>query len=127
MCTQLPIECAQGFFCKSPGGDGGTGTCQAARALGQTCGDFTADPTLADEACSWRSSGDTKRYCAFVADFDAGTTKDAGDWKCANALPNGQGCYLSTWCAAGICDPNDTSCKAQLPYFEGACKQVVTP
>jgi hypothetical protein len=122
------MECAQGFFCKRPvGSDAGTGTCTAMRGLGAACGDVSSDPFVADEACSWRSGGDTRRYCEFLADFDAGTEKDAGDWKCASGLANGQPCYVSQWCASGICDENTLLCSSPVKYFGGACNAYINP
>lgn len=122
------IECAPGFFCKTAlGSEAGTsGTCTAIRPLGGACGDF-GDQQTPDPACSWRGSGDTKRYCAFADDVTSGTFKDAGDWKCANGLANGSECYLSTWCASGICDDGTLKCKDPSTYFASSCTNYVTP
>lgn len=121
------IECSQGFFCKTTlGSDSGVGTCTAIRPAGGNCGDFTEDPGASDPACSWRGGGDTKRFCAF-ADDTSGTFRDAGDWKCTPGLANDNGCYLSTWCANGICDDTTFKCATPSNYFASSCQQYVVP
>jgi hypothetical protein len=123
------MECAPGFFCKSPlGSDAGAGTCTALRPAGSSCGDFgdenSVDPT---PACSWRGSGDTSRYCAF-ANVDAGVLLPQADWKCSDALPNGSDCANSTWCASGICadrDPNKYKCVTPSNFFASSCESYI--
>lgn len=122
------IECSQGFFCKGAlGSDSGAGTCTAIQPLGGNCGDFTDDPGASDPACSWRGGGDTKRFCEFADDTTSGTLRDAGDWKCAEGLANGSGCYLSTWCKDGICDEATGECKTPSSFFANSCAKYVTP
>lgn len=104
------IECAPGFFCSS------TQKCEALRGENEPCGDFTTDNGIAEEACSWRGSGDTNRFCETYD--DAGTAiEDAGAWVCRTALPNGSFCNNSAWCAEGMCS---------IEQFEYICKEPVT-
>jgi hypothetical protein len=122
------IECAQGFYCKTAlGSDSGVGTCTAIQAVGGNCGDFTEDPGAADPACSWRGSGDTKRFCQFDDDNDPTALRAPADWKCAEGLTNGSGCYLSTWCKDGICDEATGNCKTPSNYFGNSCAKYVVP
>lgn len=118
------VECASGFFC-----NGTTNKCEALRGENQPCGDFTTDNGVAEEACSWRGSGDTNRFC--MTSDDAGTSiDDAGAWVCQNALPNGSFCNNSAWCAQGMCsiEQFEYICREPVTYFPrepGNCGQLV--
>ncbi len=89
------MECAQGYFCNRPTSDA-SGTCTALRPLNGPCGDFTTDPSVAPNACSWRSGGDTARHCSTME-------ADAADWKCVGSQPPGSDCQDHAWCASGFC------------------------
>ncbi len=113
VCTRS-IQCASGFFC-----NGQTKKCEALRAENAPCGDFTTDESLADEACSWRASGDTNRYCESY-DEDGNAIEDAGAWVCKPGRANGAYCNTSAWCGNGMCsiaDINSGTCTDPVTYF----------
>jgi hypothetical protein len=118
-------ECQVGSFCKGAV-DGGAGTCTAIRAVGAACGDFTDDPVLADEACSYRRGGAPANYCNFYDFTAAGDgTLDAGDWKCAAPLNAGASCANSLWCNQTLCDPGSFTCVTPDKYFDQSCTRFV--
>ncbi len=125
------IECAPGHFC-NPADDGGLGTCTPLRGEGENCstvnsGNDDSDSFIAEEACSYRAGGDTGRHCDSY-DYTNGVYRARQDWTCQPNVANGQGCNLTGWCASGICDPNDFTCKSPLQYFSKySCEAHVNP
>lgn len=107
------LDCAQGNFCATDGGDAG-GTCLATRPPNGACGDYTQDPGVADELCSWRGAGGDE-YCNIFSDFDAGTLADAGDWKCQASNGIGGNCNSDGWCTAAACDIENATYKCVSP------------
>jgi hypothetical protein len=105
------LQCAPGHFCKG-------GKCEALRLADAGCGDFTTDIGVAEEACSWRGSGDTLRFCE---SYDQqGTELPVASWRCRPALPNGSACNNSAWCADGMCSlaaGPEYKCKDPVTYF----------
>ena len=102
-----------------------TGKCEALRGDDAGCGDFTADNGVANEACSWRGSGDTNRYCEFY-DFNADDVLPQDQWRCRTARPNNESCISSLWCGEGLCDDRndldmsgdpDFVCRTPISYF----------
>jgi hypothetical protein len=122
-CAQS-IECKSNHFCKLPD-DGGAGTCEALRPLNGNCGDFTSDPSLGDQACSYRAGGNTGNFCKFY-DLTNGTPIAPADWKCEAATGAGTTCATSLWCEQTICN-NSNTCVTPEKYFEPACSQFVIP
>lgn len=117
------IDCAPGNFC-NPSAAGGA-KCEALRPADGGCGDVSSDPVVADQACSWRSSGDTARHCE-VYDFLGGNDIAQADWKCKAAYPNTSDCANSAWCAAGICSSETFTCESPSVLFNsGSCGQFV--
>jgi hypothetical protein len=123
------IECAEGFFCKTPEGSASNdGVCTPLRSIDGACGDF-GDHNYADAACSWRGGGNTKAFCA-LANF--GGAKGVGilppaQWKCEAGKPNGASCGNSTWCADGICDETTGVCSATSKLFAMQCSIYAYP
>jgi hypothetical protein len=104
------IECAPGEFCfPLDGGVGPAGTCMPLRTAGQPCGDFGgsdlgAKTATADNACSYRSSGNTGLFCDFA---DLTTPAEpylpASAWKCTPQVPLDGGCYTDLECKTFVC------------------------
>jgi hypothetical protein len=117
------IECQTGAFCKGAV-DGGTGSCTAIRAVGGACGDFTDDPVLGDQACSYRRGGLPTNYCKFY-DFDGGAFLAPADWKCAAPGAVGSDCATSLWCDQGICATG--KCVSPDKYFDQTCTRFLVP
>ena len=117
-------ECKRGFYCKGQS-DGGTGSCTAIEALNGPCGTNPDHPTEYEEACSYRASGDTLRYCQFYDPNGAGNTLDAGEWKCANAGGADSGCATSTWCKDTICDNDTYICRTPDKLFDDQCGRFI--
>jgi hypothetical protein len=131
------VQCRTGHFCdKSLGGD--AGKCDVLRGLDASCGD-TTDPLLtpdnaaqfAEEACSYRGSGDTGNHCEFY-DFLANDFAPQGEWKCAGGRANAEDCANTAWCQSAVCyapTDNDTpTCLASEPYFnQDTCAIYVSP
>lgn len=118
----LTGECAPGNFCNKSVdggvGDGGLaqGKCEAIRAVGAACGDFTTDPALAQHACSNKFSGNPSRYCEYY-DTVNDNVLPQNQWTCKDARPNGQLCLNNSWCASGLCDPTTNLCTTPVQYF----------
>jgi hypothetical protein len=92
------IECAPGTFCRLAN-DGGPGVCTSLRGAGAPCGDFGGgNYAIADQACSYRGSGDTNVFCNSLS-------ADAGDWSCTPAAQNDAGCFEDIACLSKVCDP----------------------
>src|SRR5262249_18234059 len=114
------IDCAVGAFCNPT-----TGKCEALRGADGGCGDFTDDSYLAEQACSWRGSGDTNRNCDSW-DFDNAVEKPRSEWRCQPTRANGEWCLTSQWCSQGLCDDrndldndgfSDYKCRTPITYF----------
>lgn len=119
-------ECKRGLYCKGEF-DGGPGACAAVEALGGPCGLNPDHPTEYEEACSYRASGDTGRFCKFYDFAGGGTDLDAGDWKCTAAGGAAASCATSTWCTDTICDPNTSICKTPDRLFDEQCASYLKP
>ncbi len=125
------IDCVPGSFCNST-----TAKCEALRPEDGGCGDFAGGSP--DEACSWRASGDTNRYCDSW-DFAAGDFRPQDEWRCRAAQPNGSLCINSTACSEGLCDDRndvdgngetDFVCREPITYFPRTpdfCDSLLTP
>lgn len=112
------IDCVPGSFCNRA-----TSKCEALRPLDGGCGDFSPSGGTADEACSWRGSGDTNRFCDSW-DFDQAQLKPQAEWRCAESRPNGQLCINSLGCSEGLCDDrNDLDENGELDY---TCRTPIT-
>lgn len=118
------IECQADHFCMG-GEDGGTGTCEPLRALGGNCGDFTTDPALGDQACSYRAGGNTGNYCKFY-DIAGGAEIPPADWKCTAAGPAGSDCATSLWCDETLCNGAGT-CVTPDKFFDIGCGSFMVP
>lgn len=120
------IECKPGHFCMPTSDAGTAGTCAPLRALNASCGDFTTEPGLGDQACSYRAGGNTGRFCKFY-DFASGVELPPADWKCATAAPVGSDCQTSLWCDQSICN-NDVKCVDPITYFDSeTCNFFLVP
>jgi len=127
------VDCAPGSFCNRA-----TGKCEALRGEDAPCGDFTANDGIANEACSWRSSGDTDRFCDSW-DFDKADYRPQAEWRCRSARSNGSRCVNSIWCSDGLCDDRndvdgngeiDNVCRSPITYFPrdpNFCGALVKP
>lgn len=137
------IECAPGNFCApdqpdaAPTAVGTTvyGKCAPLKTSGQNCSVMEtsqgalADGLFGDEACSYRSSGNTGLHCDNWDDV-GGDFAARADWKCAAGAANGQPCNASVWCADGLCDTasGDFTCKSPQQFFSGTqCAAHVNP
>jgi hypothetical protein len=111
------VDCVPGHFCNPS-----TTRCEAVRGEGQPCGDFTSD------ACTYRNSGDTNRYCEIVDTADPNfAVLPQSEWRCRTGRPNGALCANNLWCGEGLCDDrtdldprdgvNDFVCRPSIEYF----------
>lgn len=117
------VECQHGLFCNGQL-DGGSGTCAAIRGVGGNCGDNPDHPTLYEETCSYRASGDTGNYCRWH-DFGTDMDLDAGEWKCASASDAGAPCETTNWCKNTICDDTSFLCVSPDMLFATSCGRFV--
>lgn len=111
-------ECQVGLFCNT---SLSTPACEAVRPMDGNCGDWTNNPVLAQSSCSYRFSGDTKRFCDFY-DLVNEVTRPTNEWKCKAAkgvADTDKVCLNNTWCKDGLCDiENDAFiCKTPVNYF----------
>jgi len=117
-CTKA-IECAPGYYCKTINADAGARECRPLAGPGESCPELEFD-----EACSYRASGDTNRYCRLID--PTGTPLDPSAWTCEPSVDNGAQCAVGTWCAQGICDFGSGVCSAQANAFTGdGCKRYI--
>ena len=109
------IECGPGNFCNTS-----AQRCEGLRSVNDKCGDY-ADAGFGEEACSWRASGDTSRFCESYN--QAGELLPRASWACKAALANGSSCNNSAWCANGMCSLAEVSsaiefiCRDPVTYF----------
>jgi hypothetical protein len=122
---QESIECQAGHFCQPTSDAGTVGTCAPLRALDESCGDFTDNPALGDQACSYRAGGNTGNYCKF-RDIAGGAEIPRANWKCTAAGAAGSDCATSLWCDQTICNQAGT-CVTLDSYFDSACTQFLVP
>jgi hypothetical protein len=127
------IDCVPGTFCNRT-----TSKCENLRGDDAGCGDFIDDTYRAEEACSWRGSGDTNRFCDSW-DFAQQAPKPQAEWRCRPAVATGERCLSSPWCADGLCDDrndldnngeNDYVCRSPITYFPRTpdfCDSLVKP
>ena len=119
------IECAPGAYCRTAdAGDGGMGTCTDLVPTGGNCGS-TGDPTLAEQECSARQSGEPN-HCAFY-EFNTDTVLDPSEWVCVPPENVGGRCVTNTWCQNSLCDDNTFACVTPSNYFAPACANYVVP
>jgi hypothetical protein len=126
-CT-VSIECGKGLYCDTSVNGG---TCTAVKAQGGPCGfvnsgNEEADSYVAEEACSWRRSGDSKLHCSSY-DFAGEVYKPRDQWTCEPAVNAGDGCNSTVWCKDSICEFPTYICKSPVQYFSAYCGRVVTP
>lgn len=119
------IECTSGSFCKGADNDGGTGTCSPIRAIGESCGDFTTDPAIAAESCSYRRGGQPGNFCKFYDFTPPGAFIDSADWKCTAPLAVGGDCANSFWCDQSTCQ--NSVCATPDNYFGQSCEAFLVP
>jgi hypothetical protein len=99
------VECNPNDFCDTPLDGGAVGTCQPLRTQGEPCGDFgTQDPTRAQEACSYRGSGNDGLRCADL-DLNTAAELDAASWVCSPQFEAGSNCINNVDCVTRLCDP----------------------
>lgn len=126
-CT-ASVECGKGLYCDTSVNGG---TCTALKPQGGPCGfvdtgNEEADSYVAEEACSWRRSGDTKLHCASY-DYGAAVYKPRNQWTCEPAVNVGDGCNSTVWCKDSICEFPSFVCETPNQYFSYYCGRVVTP
>ncbi len=96
------IECTSGLFCERMDADGGgAGTCKPIRAVGAACGDFPEavshqfDPTVQQEACSYRQQG--------ITGFCDDNSANRANWKCTAPAADGTACAIHIGCQSRTC------------------------
>lgn len=119
------IECAAGSFCKGADNDGGTGVCAPLRPVGGPCGDFTNDPAVSGESCSYRRGGQPGNFCKFYDFTPPGVFLDPADWKCTAPLAVGGSCATSFWCDQSTCQ--NSVCATPDKYFAQSCQTFLVP
>ncbi len=126
-CT-ASVECGKGLYCDTSVNGG---TCTALKPQGGPCGfvntgNEEADSYVAEEACSWRRSGDTQLHCESY-DYNAAAYKPRNEWTCQPAVNAGQGCNSTVWCKDSICEFPSYVCESPNQYFSYYCGRVITP
>lgn len=129
-----PLECKPGTYCQpndSTQPYGQPGKCVALVANGGNCGSqFTTasgndeDQNYAEGVCSSRASGDTGLHCESY-DYDNGDYFERSAWTCKPGVADGANCSATTWCATGICDAADYTCKDPLPLLQQRCSELI--
>lgn len=133
------IECQTGHFCNptlgvSPAQDAGAivGVCAALRGADQSCDVYPHEnddnaANYSESACSNRGGGAPAMRCDSW-DGVSVNYRPREEWLCKPTVANGQACNSTVWCADGICDPDDFTCKTPLQYFSRySCEAHVGP
>lgn len=112
--------CVPGAFCNTASAGG---TCEAIRATGAACGDWTTNAGFGQFSCSNRFSGQPPRFCRGRS--DAGTVLPTSEWKCENALPDGEYCSNDSYCT-GVCASQKCADFISI-YQPSFCSALATP
>jgi hypothetical protein len=118
-CTSS-LECAGANACIQDAA--GSGTCQALRAVGQSCevlyktgSDVFKRDNLAQDLCSKRGGGQSGLFCD-AYDPVLGVHRDESTWTCKTAHGAGGACNTDTYCSSFVCDPATFTCAANASF-----------
>lgn len=114
------LECAGSSVCAMDAA--GAGTCQAIRAVSQSCeflykgaSDVYERDNLAQDLCAKRGGGQSGLFCD-AYDPVLGVHRTESTWTCKTTHGPGGACNTDSYCTSFVCDPATFTCVANASF-----------